>query len=141
MSGHPCPEDGCDFTASSAAGLGAHRRYRHGVRGDSKATRAYHRNGRPRRTPKPRHTLSQLHAALTFLAPGADLDLLRRLARFTNDHDPAQDLWLVATAEAGPWLCRTSQVGMVASRERTAVIAVQVRDIRDRLDQQGDPRP
>jgi hypothetical protein len=136
MTDHACPEDGCDFAAASPAGLGAHRSYKHGTAGASKATRAYHRNGRPRRKAKPRPTLSRLHAALTFLAPGADLAMLRRLARFARDHDPAQDLWLVATAEAGPWLCRATQVGMVASRERTAVIAVQVRDIRDHLDQQ-----
>lgn len=29
----PCPEPGCDFVAAAPAGLGAHRRHRHGIVG------------------------------------------------------------------------------------------------------------
>ena len=125
MSGHVCDHPGCGFEAGSPAGLGAHRRYRHGVAGTSKATRSFHRNGRTNR--------SRLAAALGDMLPGATAALLGRLGDFVARHQPDRDLWLIATADHTPRLCRTGQIGLACRVDLGPAIVVQVGDIYDHL--------
>jgi hypothetical protein len=72
-----------------------------------------------------------LAEVLAELLPGAAGELLERLSRFVAKHEPdgGRDRWVVATLTAGPWLCRVGQLGLVALKEHTPIVALAVDDV------------
>lgn len=125
-----CPE--CGQLCSGAGGLAKHRNHAHGVISETAARKATQRqNGAARRRAavraEPRRQHPDLAPALHQL--GFPPELVDRFATFVTRHQPDRDLWLVATADTGPWLCRVGQLGLLAQREHTPIVAVQVADI------------
>ncbi len=65
------------------------------------------------------------------LLPGAADELLDRLTAFVEKHEPdgGHGRWVVATAENGPWLCRTAGISLLVAREHVPCIVVALDDI------------
>jgi hypothetical protein len=121
-----CPD--CGRTFATAGALGTHRRSHR-----SAEEKAAERRSR------------QLAPALTALLPAAADELVARLATFVATHQPAAHHWVVASADAGPWLCTRYSVGTVAERAEAPVVAVPIQLVIDHLgggaQRTGDRRP
>lgn len=115
--------DDCGRECAGPTGLGQHRHRAHGVPA-ARTTRNEPAPALPRR-------LRDLPETLQVLLPGSPL--VDRLTEFVTKNDPDQTLWVVATADAGPWLCRVGQIGLLAQREKTPIVAVHVAAIYDHI--------
>lgn len=75
-----------------------------------------------------------LAAALGQLLPGAAPELVDRLATYVAQHRPGPQVQFVAaTATEGPWLCRATGVGLIATRARGPLVVVALADIATHL--------
>jgi hypothetical protein len=123
-----CPEPGCGWTGTELA-LGPHRtKHRKPdaavamTVGDRLAGAAAERRRRGRATTSRKAVRASLQAVL----PGIELAMVSRVAAFVDQYRPDEhDRWLVATATAGPWLCRSATVGPVIHQHaRDSVVVV-----------------